>query len=580
MSTERVVAIVTAAVWIQTWICEFKAVRSLPELQAYRAVRGQLLLLQCAPPDSPWLYSTAQGLQDGTAWHHLHGNTVTHLPVADGSMSKLGNSLWFSNISERHSGNYSCHTGDVVQHFLIDVVQQKDCQDSVHSEVTLIRGREGKITCPGLRCFTSDPSALRWYRNGKPVETDYTFFRKYELVLHDVHEKDNANFTCEASFGPEAGGMKWTARRTVRVAAIPPDTESPPRILYPLGNHTEEVELGKPHTLTCKVQFGFERNPSTSVLWWVGFGGNHGNGSLEPLQMDVPKEVERTAWEHTINHSAHLQQVTHRHLGATFICSARNSIDIRNATIRLKRRPAGLSLVIIGPVLTLAFATGVSILVRIYWLEIYLLYRAYLPAEDTVSEGKEFDAFVSCVSSSCSEQEDSALTGETLGLQHLPNVLEKQYGYRLCLLQRDLPPGGVYTEDVLWSIQHSRRVICVLSSCYLRSDCLFELEMGLKALREDPQLRLILVRNGHTLPRPTSLSLPPAVRRALRVLPILSWTPSAESRPGTRTDASCSNSGFWKALKQAMPVQPLPAPAPGEGPAGTQPCGRISVLSN
>ncbi|XP_036396723.1 interleukin-18 receptor accessory protein-like, partial [Megalops cyprinoides] len=483
-------------------------------------------------------------------WFKHEGETKRNVPgEEDDSVMKLGNSLWFPKIAERHSGNYSCWNGERTIHFLVDLMQRNEmgCRDYGDSEVTLVLGEGGNITCPGVTCNTSTQnSAIRWYKNDKSAGELMSFrdltLRATQIILHTVYEKDSANFTCDHD---HVDGITWTVRRTVRVTVIPPANVNLPYIISPKNNQTEEVDLGKPHTLTCKVQSAVERNFNLSITWLVNY---HDNQGLQLLEMDSPQQVERSIWEQTINQNAQIQQVTQKHLGATFICWAQNSKGNASVTVSLRRRPeaARLILVITGPIVMMLVITGFSVLVRLYWLEIYLLYRTYLPLTETTTVGKEYDAFVSCVSTSSSEEEDSTLTGEELGLHHLPKVLEQQCGYRLCLLQRDLVPGGAYTEDVLWSIQRSRRVICVLSACYLRSESLFELETSLKALREDRQLRLILIWG--TSPPARLDSLPPTVRRALRVLPAIRWSSSEAAR---------SDSRFWKSLKMAMPVFPL-----------------------
>lgn len=59
------------------------------------------------------------------------------------------------------------------------------------------------------------------------------------------------------------------------------------------------------------------------------------------------------------------------------------------------------------------------------------------------SDRKVFDAFVSYAKWSSSESEaSSSLSEEYLALNLFPEVLENKYGYNLCLLERDVAPGG------------------------------------------------------------------------------------------------------------------------------------------
>ena len=59
------------------------------------------------------------------------------------------------------------------------------------------------------------------------------------------------------------------------------------------------------------------------------------------------------------------------------------------------------------------------------------------------SDKKEFDAFISYGKWSSLESEaTSSLSEENLALSLFPEVLENKYGYTLCLLERDVAPGG------------------------------------------------------------------------------------------------------------------------------------------
>lgn len=59
------------------------------------------------------------------------------------------------------------------------------------------------------------------------------------------------------------------------------------------------------------------------------------------------------------------------------------------------------------------------------------------------SDKKVFDAFVSYAKwSSFGSEVTSSLSEEYLALNLFPEVLENKYGYNLCLLERDVAPGG------------------------------------------------------------------------------------------------------------------------------------------
>lgn len=59
------------------------------------------------------------------------------------------------------------------------------------------------------------------------------------------------------------------------------------------------------------------------------------------------------------------------------------------------------------------------------------------------SDEKDFDAFVSYAKSRAPRSEvPSRVSEELLALVLFPEVLENKYGFTLCLLDRDVAPGG------------------------------------------------------------------------------------------------------------------------------------------
>ncbi|XP_060682945.1 interleukin-18 receptor accessory protein-like [Hemiscyllium ocellatum] len=164
-------------------------------------------------------------------------------------------------------------------------------------------------------------------------------------------------------------------------------------------------------------------------------------------------------------------------------------------------------------------------------------------------DGKEFDAFVSYANTSSLGEDDESnsyiITEEKFALELLPNVLEKQHGYKLCLFERDILPGGVYTEDVISCIKRSRRVIIVLSPNYIaRNDSrIFELQTGVSSMLDNYKTKVILIK-FHSLP--DRVDLPENVKKAITVLPEITWKGKKSFPP---------SSNFWKMLRYHMPVK-------------------------
>uniref|UniRef100_A0A8C9RS71 Uncharacterized protein n=1 Tax=Scleropages formosus TaxID=113540 RepID=A0A8C9RS71_SCLFO len=519
-------------------------VSSQLHIYGYKALAGEKFIMQCASPYHSHLFNLSESLEKSITWLRYDGVGV--LPIDSESIVQQGNFLKFTNVEEKHAGDYLCYSGKERLHFRLDVIPRNGtgCKDHGDSQVTFITGKGGRISCPGVSCYTSPPEVVTWYKGDRSAKDLLLVGRDLKitgtvLLLKTVYLSDKAVFTCDFNY---TDGITWTVRRLVEVAVVAEERELLPQILYPYKNCIEEAELGKPKILTCKVQFAFQREFKPVIKWLISYH----NGSEEELEMDYCHEDHKSFGEKTITQTARLQQVNIRHLAASFTCFAQNSRGNVTSTLRLTRRPEALQRleVIIAPVVVLILVTGASVVVQLYRMEIFLLCRAYLPFQVSTAAGKEFDAFVSYTMSSSLEEEVGDVTGEALGLCYLPRVLEQQWEYKLCLLERDLDPGGSYTEEVVRSIQRSQRVICLLNASYLMSPCLFELETALKTLQADVHLKVILVWISTPPAHLRSLPLPRLVRAALRVLPTLHWSPA---------DSTCSETRFWKVLRVAMP---------------------------
>nr|URX65613.1 IL-18Rbeta [Oncorhynchus mykiss] len=623
-------ALAIIACFLQRYFCESlwdkeEGLKPGSETYGYKAFSGEGFVMQCTKPQSAGLCERLYNItasSEEADWSKAEGET--NRDRDDGAVTGRGNALWFSTVTAKDSGKYTCHTGGMVIHVYVEVLERASlgCRDTEENRVTLVLGKGGRIPCPGIKCRTQR-SEVTWYKDARPVceiqdKRTISVVDRYTLLLGTVYVSDATVYFCDYTY--EENGIPWTVRRSVNVSVIPADTKDPPQITYPHGNE-EGVELGEPHNLSCQVHFGFQRTFDPVVQWWISSHSND-EGMMNLMEMEAQQVWERSIeeFEFTVTRTAQIPEVTQLHLDSTFTCLAQNSVGNSSATIRLTRKSAvSRVLVIVCPVVSLLFVAGMGITVHVYWLEISILYRIYLPYKQTTTDDKEYDAFVSYVPSSSSEEAGRGGREEALEVL-LPRVLEGQWGYHLFLLERDLLPGGAYTEDVVCAIRSSRRLVCVLSPDYLASTCLFELETGIRALQQDPHFRLILIWTSpnpsttspnpsttspnpsttspnpnpstSTSPSPTSPSpnptspspspnspnlspspsttsrplslplshtlgmvtpaspMPPLVRRAIRVLPALHWTPQDQGRMITS-----SGSRFWRSLHKAMPAQ-------------------------
>ncbi|XP_038558211.1 interleukin-18 receptor accessory protein-like isoform X2 [Micropterus salmoides] len=458
----------------------------------------------------------------------------------------------------KHSGKYTCLTSGSKVFFHLQVVQKNSlgCFQPDESSEILVVGAGGEVPCPGLSC--SDNTNVTWYKENKAVSEQSRASCETSglLTLCKVSEHDTGVYFCDREIIEQ--GVKWIFRRAVNVTAIPHYTPSySPRIIHPHGNTTEEVELGQSHTLTCEVYFSFAINISLDVQWYMHYGGKTEN--MTPLHMERQQSERVSLQEFKVTRRAIIKEVTPQYLNNAYTCIARDTVANSSVTIKLKKK----------------MKAGLGIALHVKWLEIQLIYRSHFRNRKHDGDEKEFDVLLSYVWSPPSAEEEGVLTlssqagpdtdaeaclscmdplncEEGIATQRpvevlLPQVLEDQWGFRLCLLERDVLPGGAYTDDVVLAIQKSRMVICLLSADYLsNSNAVFVLESGVMALLQNSIFKLLLIwtcRTSPSLIQPDP-PLPTLVQRALKVLPSLDWT---SGKPAKAT------SNFWISLRKAMP---------------------------
>ncbi|XP_078401749.1 interleukin-18 receptor accessory protein-like [Cetorhinus maximus] len=464
-------------------------------------------------------------------------------------INQRGRNFSFSSISSADTGIYLCflrNTGLCFKVYIL--VVQTGCQDAGNCDVLLIQRTADIISCPGIQHFNASASfPVKWYKNKKIfeeyVERISLKIKNGQIHLNTIYESDSGNYTCTFNF--IENNITWIVKRTFTVRVVAADTRQTPTVTHPHGVKTIEVELGQSVQLTCNVYFGYERKFHPVIKWLI-----NGKENMR-LQQDEVREA-KTIDEFTLTRTAYLSKVTEEDFSTNFTCFSQNSQGNSSGVLRLKEKESNIfQIKVITIPTSLIFVTIVCGCVGIYkfWIEIVLLYRHYFSKDETIGDGKEFDAFVSYANdSSLGEGDESSnyiITEERFAVELLPSMLEKQYGYKLCLFERDVLPGGVYTDDVISCIKRSRRVIIVLSPNYISQNGskVFELQTGVNSMLDNYKTKVILIKFRSL---PDKMDLPQNVKKAITVLPEITWKGNKSSPPSSK---------FWKMLRYHMPVK-------------------------
>ncbi|XP_019064194.1 interleukin-18 receptor 1 isoform X2 [Fukomys damarensis] len=154
-------------------------------------------------------------------------------------------------------------------------------------------------------------------------------------------------------------------------------------------------------------------------------------------------------------------------------------------------------------------------------------------------DGKAYDAFVSYLREYRPEHGEEY----TFAVETLPMALEKHFGYKLCIFERDVLPGGAVVDEIHSLIKKSRRLIIVLSKSYMSNEVRYELESGLHEALVERKIKIILIQ----LAPVSDFTFLPQSLKLLKSRTVLQW--KAEE------SLSSHNSRFWKNLLYLMPAK-------------------------
>ncbi|NXC43826.1 IL18R protein, partial [Penelope pileata] len=139
-----------------------------------------------------------------------------------------------------------------------------------------------------------------------------------------------------------------------------------------------------------------------------------------------------------------IKEVRDEDLYHNFTCSLQSDETTKTKIVKLKKgntQDLPVHLFTTGMILAVLFpcvAAAVIVVCVMFRVDLVLFYRNICRRDDTAGDGKEYDAFVSylkdCISTSEEERE--------FALRILPMILEENFGYKLCIFERDVTPGG------------------------------------------------------------------------------------------------------------------------------------------
>ncbi|XP_073929625.1 interleukin-1 receptor accessory protein isoform X1 [Castor canadensis] len=494
-------------------------------------------------------YSTAHSAGLTLIWYWTRQDRDLEEPInfrlPENRISKEKDVLWFRPTLLNDTGNYTCMLRNTTYcskvAFPLEVVQKDSCFKSpmklpVHR--LYIEYGIQRITCPNVDGFfpSNVKPAITWYKECSEIYNFHNVLpegRNLSFLIPLV--SNNGNYTCVVTYPENGHTFHLTRTLSVKVVGSPKDA-IPPQIYSPNDRVVYEKEPGEELLIPCKVYFSFIMD-SHNEIWWTIDGKKPDD---IPIDITINESVSYSKTEdETRVQILSIKKVTLEDLRRNYVCHARNAKGEVDKAAKVKQK-------VVPPRYTVELACGfgatvflVVILIvvyHVYWLEIVLFYRAHFGTDETILDGKEYDIYVS-YARNAEEEEFVLLT--------LRGVLENEFGYKLCIFDRDSLPGGNTVEAVFDFIQRSRRMIVVLSPDYVTEKSISMLEFKLGVMCQNSIATKLIVVEYRPLEHPH-----PGILQLKESVSFVSWKGEKSKHSGSK---------FWKALRLALPLRSLSA---------------------
>ncbi|XP_056214673.1 interleukin-1 receptor accessory protein isoform X2 [Falco biarmicus] len=529
--------------------CDDWGVDTMKQIQIYE---GEPAKIKCPLFETflKYNYSTAHSAGLTLIWYRIAQDQDLEEPInfrlPDNHISKEKDTLWFWPALLNDTGNYTCMLRNTTYcskvAFPLEVVPKDQHSCVSHSikptEEMFYLEHASEIVCPDIDGFypASVTPTIKWYLNCNLVKGFY--IQGPRLVIGIVRSAYRGNYTCIVTFKDH--GRTYNLTRTIKMKVVgSPNKALPPQFISPNEKVVYELEAGEDLVLSCEVFFTFLKDSRTEVWWTID--GKNTDDITDPKIKVTQSEITREFEDKTVIRTLTVAKATPEDLKRNYTCYARNAKgeDHSQAIVHMK---------VVAPKYTVELACGLGatillivvliVIYHVYWLEMVLFYRAHFGTDETILDGKEYDVYVS-YARNAEEEEFVLLT--------LRGVLENEFGYKLCIFDRDSLPGGNTTEAVFDFIQRSRRMIVVLSPDYLteKSISLLEFKLGIMCQNAIATKLIVVEYRPLQCTHPSILQLKESVS-------FVTWKGEKSKRSGSQ---------FWKALRLALPLRSLSAGA-------------------
>ncbi|NWV75441.1 IRPL2 protein, partial [Dasyornis broadbenti] len=521
------------------------------DLKTYMALAGEPVRVKCALFYSyiRTNYSMAQSTGLRLMWYKNKGDLEEPIIFSEVRMSKDEDSIWFHSVELQDSGFYTCVLRNSTYCMKVSMsltVAENESGLCYNSKIRYLEKSEvtkrKTISCPDIEDYKTagqEPDVV-WYKECKPKMWRSVVIQKGNtLLIQEVQEEDGGNYTCELKFEGKI------IRRTVELKVTALLTDKPPKPLFPMENQPTviDVQLGNPLTVACKAFFGFSGESGPMIYWMKG------EKFIEELEGHIREGEVRLLREHLGEKEVELtlifDAVEEADL-ANYTCHVENRNGRKHASVLLRKKDLIYKIELAGGLGAILLLLILLVTIyKCYNIELMLFYRQNFGGDEAADDNKEYDAYLSYTKVDPDALDRDNNEEEQFALEILPDVLEKHYGYKLFIPDRDLIPSGTYIEDLTRCVEQSRRLIIVLTPDYVlrRGWSIFEMENRLHNMLVSGEIKVILIECTE-LKGKVNYHEVESLKHTIKLLSVVKWKGPKSSK---------LNSKFWKRLVFEMP---------------------------
>ncbi|XP_033257604.1 interleukin-1 receptor-like 2 isoform X6 [Orcinus orca] len=436
------------------------------------------------------------------------------IPVSKNIQSRIHqdqNWILFLPVKGEDSGIYYCDTNDTNtcprMQVNLTVFKKHWCGTSGNSQPhvpdeykqILYVGRDDILICPLNFPNSFHLDSVKWYKDCKEIEGERFISRRKKLLVKNVSTEDGGNYACQATLTYAKQQHTVLNSISVNITEKVGNGRRIPKIIYP-KNNSIEVKLGSTLIVDCNITDAWgNTNPR---CWKV-------NNTLVDVYYKESKRIQEGIENYTVSqgHMFYTVNITFLEVkmedyGRPFTCHA-----------------------------------GVS--------------AAYVILK--LPDGKLYDAYVLYPKP---QRESHSHDVDTLVLKILPEVLERQCGYKLFIFGRDDLPGQAVVNVTDENIRLCRRLIIIIVPEALSLDLLrnmSEEQIAVYNVLIQDGIKVILIELEKVKDYTT---LPESIQYIKQKHGAIQWS-------GDFTEQSqCAKTKFWKKVRYHMPPKRWPPSPP------------------